>query len=170
MLALIRGDGSQISISEQKFHQWQADYPGLNVRDEVIKANAWMARNKSKSWKTIGGFEAWLKRAHESSPRVAADKKSSGQLAYRERVQREENERQAAEAAIPRPSAEKVTETCAALLRSLPEYIKPEPNRLDWRKCDQHIWSRSFYTGGQWCSKCGLHQDQLGMIYESYLR
>lgn len=159
MLALIRGDGSQISISEQTFHSWKSEFPGLDVKDEIIKANAWMARNKSKSWKTVGGFVGWLKRAHASSPRVAADRKTQGQLAHLEEVQREAEDREKAEASIPRPDFETVSERCRQLRESLPVVTKQESKRVDWLRC-QHTFTASFYGGGEWCADCGMYKNQ----------
>ena len=160
MLALIRKDGSSLSIPEQRYHEWKADFPGLDIKEEIQKANNWMSRQpKAKSWKTLAGFKGWLKRAYENSPRVGADKKTSGQLPHRERVQRENDERTAAKAQIPRPSEERVTEMCRQLRESLPEYHRPESKRIDWLRHD-HVFTKAYYGGLDWCEGCGMWKDQ----------
>lgn len=159
MLALNRPDGTFLNISQARHKEWSEKYPGLDIPEQVKRANEWLKRNPSKAWKTLRGFEAWLQRSWENSPKAQKQDSASGQIRYAERVQRETEEREAREAAIPRPDYERVREMCGELMRSLPEYQRKEPERADYLRCE-HTFTNSFYGGGEWCEKCGAFRGQ----------
>lgn len=60
--------GRELNISDTRWAEWYRRYPGVDLELEVQKANAWLARNPSRMWKTLAGMEAWLRRASENSP------------------------------------------------------------------------------------------------------
>lgn len=159
MLALNRPDGSFLNISQARHKEWSEKYPGLDIPEQVKRANQWLERNPSKAWKTLRGFEAWLQRSWENSPKAQKQDSASAQIRYAERVQREAEERERAEAEIPRLDYERVREICRQLSGSLPAYHREEPKRVDYLRCE-HEWGSSWYQGSRWCAKCGAWADQ----------
>ena len=139
---LIAGDDSYLNISSNRFKEWQAAYPDVDIDEEIKKANSWLSRNKGKRWKTLRGFESWLHRAQENAPRRREDVKSRGQLSHVEQVQREHERIQKEYDKVPRASEEQVGELLRLLRQSLPAVVELKPERSDWRKCD-HAWSRA---------------------------
>ena len=62
-------EGDYINISDAKLVKWRATYKGVNIEEEVAKANDWLKRNPSKAWKTLIGFERWLSNCQSTKPK-----------------------------------------------------------------------------------------------------
>ena len=155
---LISGDG-YLNISDNRFKEWQAAYPDVDLDEEISKANAWLSRNKGKRWKTLRGFEVWLQKAQDNAPRRREDQKTKGQLSHLDQVQREHERVQRDYDSKPRLPEEVVGEMLRQLRGSLPVIERQEPERMDWRRCN-HVWSRAYYGGLPWCRECGTYKDQ----------
>jgi len=156
--ALLSKDGSYLNITAAKMREWEERFPGLDLDQEINKANSWLERNKAKRWKSLGGFENWLKRTFENSPRIKADYRSKGQLSYLDAVQRETREIAEADAHIPRPDYNVVEQICGQLLRSLPTPAERETTEISQIRC-RHEWTMGHYSG-VWCSRCGGFPEQ----------
>ncbi len=52
--------GGYINISDSRLAEWRATYKGVDIDEQIAKANDWLKRNPSKAWKTLAGFENWL--------------------------------------------------------------------------------------------------------------
>ena len=167
--ALLMQDGSFLNISQARFKEWEETFPGLDVKEEIEKANVWLAepRNKGKQWKTLLGFEKWLKRGYENSPKIKATEKVKGQLGYRDRIHSEQIRREQEAAKVPRPPVELVERACRLLRESLA--LVPAPERTvevpDPLRC-KHEWAHAHYTNTTWCPKCGLYPDQWTLTLE----
>jgi len=156
---LVAGNDSYINITDNRFKEWQAAFPDIDIDEELSKANAWLSRNKGKRWKTLRGFEVWLQRAQDNAPRRREDQKTKGQLSHLEQVQREHERIQREYENAPRLSEEVVGEMLRQLGESLPVIEREESKRVDQLRCE-HEFKQSIFGGGQWCGKCGLFKDQ----------
>ena len=60
MAALKLPKGGYINITDTRLSEWRATYKGVDIDEEIAKANDWLKRNPSKAWKTLAGMERWL--------------------------------------------------------------------------------------------------------------
>jgi hypothetical protein len=159
-LALIKPDGSFLTISQRKYEQWVADYPNLDIKYEITKANEWLSRNSSRGWKTLNGFQKWLDRAQENAPK--GKQKLSETVPFQEsdnyalRYEREhppEAPQRASEATALR-ELERALEQCR-----IPYQTKEKKAAVKPLFC-KHEFKPSFYGGGDWCTKCGTFAAQ----------
>ena len=60
-------DGGFLNVSSHRIAEWENQYPGVDIKEELAKARAWLERNPGKRWKTLAGFTNWLKTAAAST-------------------------------------------------------------------------------------------------------
>ena len=160
MLALVRPDGSFLSISEARFLQWKADYQNVDVKAEIAKANIWLQKNPGRAWKTLAGFEKWLSRAQENAPKDKRQKLSET-VSYRESkhyATEYEKTQKPPEDDGRRLDKSEVGRICRSLITNYEQ--RPSGFSHPSQLTCEHSFRPSFYGGGDWCWNCGMFRDQ----------
>jgi len=167
---LLGKDGAFINISDGKWDRWKADYPGVDLIEELKKANAWLEKNPGRMWKTLGGFQSWLERAYqrieEKSKPVQhvttpyAESKHPSVYAEKDNGIGEAIEIYASE------------EVVQASLRTAKAFLIEEgiPVEVNGKPPCEHVWAFSHYGHNEWCPSCGLYADQLYDNFEYLTR
>lgn len=153
MNALIRPDGTALSISESRFRRWQADYPGVDIKAEIAKANVWLQKNPAKAWKTLRGFEGWLERAPVSRAQTVSRSESKHYALVAEKNYFSNDDGR-------RASEDLISKTISQWRDMLGEVVLEEMPREKPQIFCQHEFRESFYGGGEWCVKCGMFVAQ----------